>query len=228
MMARTAIDEFRLQFPAALEEHGFPHLHLAYWHTCLLSDMFSSRSRIPYVMQNCANVVRLLASHPQLLSPLTHHFVALVSLVLVELARLDTWRHDAVKLAKDILECGIAASPWNGMARDRIAEAMAALTRDETAEAAGPNGVNVKNLQQLADVATAADGALASSATVPSAGPGLGPGPATKQEPGPQPPPPTSIPAVVLGQDDSVVPPLRLILGAGYLSVLESWKLLAA
>ena len=203
MLTTSTIEQFRLQFPMVLEEARFQHVHLGYWHTRLLSDMFSPQSRIPFLLQDCSNIIRLLASNPQLLGPLNHHFVTLASLVLVELARIAETRDEATKLIRDILDCGMVSSPWNTAVRDKIAETLPAPTRDATASGAGINDVNVKNLQQLADVATAVDGALGSSAPVP--GPTPAPAPAPAQDdaaPEPHaPPPPTSIPALMSGGD---------------------------
>ena len=208
------MEQYRLQFPNDLDDRQFPVVHLAYWHTRLLSDLFSSAWRAQFALQDCGQIVRLLTSNSQLLTPLNHHFVSLVSLALLELVKGEDTRDEARKLIKDILEYSIAPSPWNGAAREKLAETLRLLTKD-----GADGGMNAKNLQQLADLAAAADGSLPAAAAAVSSGP-----PASAPDPAPM-PTPTSIPGPVSsgeaakedGPSVPAIPDPRPFLKAGYL-----------
>ncbi|KAK4234471.1 glucose transport transcription regulator RGT1 [Achaetomium macrosporum] len=142
-----AAEMLRWLFPADLTN---PVVHLAYWHIQLLSRLCSPLRHLDHILQMSKNMVALLAGNHELVTPLTHHFVALVSLGLLDLARGDDdgTRDEAAKLMKDIIEYSLMPSPWNDAVRKKLAEH---LPGPETAH-------NSKNPRQLANLATAVEG----------------------------------------------------------------------
>ncbi|KAI0142686.1 hypothetical protein GGR57DRAFT_485736 [Xylariaceae sp. FL1272] len=115
-----AIELFREVLPANITPGTHPLLHLVYWHCRLLSYLFQSSSRSMDVLWACKESVSLLLANTQLLSPLNHHFVCLVTLSLLELARVEMTREPASSLLKDLLQSDLAASTWDGVVRERI------------------------------------------------------------------------------------------------------------
>ena len=161
-------------FPAGRTD---PVLHLAYWHIRLLSELLSpDRTQRPLnILQATKNMIGILAGNHDLLNPITHHFGTLAALGLAELQRFADTREEAAKLAKDILDYSIAPSPWNAAVREKLAEQQQMLlARPGTAaSAAGGAGTTSQNLQHLADLATAVDGAVTAAAAA-AAGAGDG------------------------------------------------------
>lgn len=137
--------------PADFEDPRHPSLQLAYWHLTLLSDLARETivpwTRLAHVVDAVAKMVDLLAANPHILTPLTHHFVVLAALVLVELTRDEITRPKALQLSNALLGCGLSSSaPWT-------AEALGILER---AVAEAKEGT-VKPLQQLAELAATTD-----------------------------------------------------------------------
>ncbi|KAM7207291.1 hypothetical protein V8F20_002353 [Naviculisporaceae sp. PSN 640] len=149
-------ESVRWQFPADLDEVREPALHLAYWHFRLLAQLFSSHWSPDLALQCCRNMVRLLLGNASMINPLTHHFVSLCSLVLMELTKVDNIniRDEATKLAKNLVEFSVAPSPWNNVVLNTLAKKIAVPQLDKET---GQRGTS-QNLQQLADVAATVDG----------------------------------------------------------------------
>lgn len=147
--SEVVAESFRWQFPNELDETSEPGLHLAYWHFRLLGQLFSTPN-LDFVLQICKNLIRLLTSNSQLLNPLTHHFICLSSLVILELTKVDSLREEATKLAKDIIDFSVAPSPWNAAVRDKLAERT-------TARPSTSSVLHTHTLHQLADLATAVE-----------------------------------------------------------------------
>lgn len=154
-------------FPAGRTD---PVLHLAYWHARLLSELISPdrRQRPINILQATKNIIEILAANHDLLSPITHHFGTLAALGLAELQRFQETRDEAAKLTKDVLDYSIAPSPWNAALRVKLAEQQQQhqqqQARPDTASSvAGGGDATSQNLQQLADLATAADGSAAAA-----------------------------------------------------------------
>lgn len=153
-MTRT-LGDLRLQFPSNLNPTEHPHLHLSYWHTALLCDLFTP-TRLHFMLQDCARIVHLLLDNANTLFPLTHHFLALVSIVLTELIKVDETHEEATELVKRLTERDIAPSVWVAQIREKTIETLRSVSqpvKDQSIETKG----NVKMLQQLADLATAVD-----------------------------------------------------------------------
>ncbi|KAJ4392786.1 Glucose-responsive transcription factor [Neurospora sp. IMI 360204] len=181
-LLNALMESFRWQFPADLitSPSSDPTLLLAYWHVRLLVDLCSGGTKADFALQDCANIVGILTGNPELLTPLNHHFISLVSLALLELEKLERTRDDAGRLLKDLLDFRVAASPWTGVVRDKIMSA--SLVNRERSSTAVVNGNHNSNaassqsqvqshlqaalqsqslsqpLQQLADLATVAAG----------------------------------------------------------------------
>lgn len=183
-MTTLATELLRWTFPA---EQTDPILHLSYWHIRLLSELLSSPSirRRENILQCAKKLVDLLAGNHDLLSPLTHHFVVLASLGLLDLVA-NTGNGDddglrseeAVRLGKNVLEFSLSPSPWNTAVREKLAARLLDIparlgtsagagnnTAAAAAAAAAATGVggagSSQNLQQLADLATAVESSVA-------------------------------------------------------------------
>jgi hypothetical protein len=152
-----------------------PVLHLAYWHVRLLSDLVSPPTRAarqPNMLHATGNVVSLLASNHDLLSPLTHHFLVLASLALLELSSVEDAeevREEAARLVKLVLEFSLSPSPWNVAVRERLGEVVVS-TRLGTGTGTGQGTTASRNLQQLADLATAVENSVATAAAAADGG----------------------------------------------------------
>ncbi|KAK3902679.1 glucose transport transcription regulator RGT1 [Staphylotrichum tortipilum] len=157
-LGNASTQMLRWVFPAGRTD---PVLHLAYWHARLLTELLSPdrRQRPLNILQATRNIVRLLADNQEMLSPLTHHFMCLAALGLVELGRFGETRRESAGLVEDVLGYSMARSAWSGAVRNRLAE----LLPGEKV-AAGPN------LQQLAELATAVDGSVVTAAAAGPAG----------------------------------------------------------
>ncbi|KAK3492811.1 uncharacterized protein B0T23DRAFT_150300 [Neurospora hispaniola] len=181
-LLNALMESFRWQFPADLitSPSSDPTLLLAYWHIRLLADLCSGGAKADFALQDCANIVGILTGNPELLTPLNHHFISLVSLALLELEKLERTKDDAGRLLKDLLDFRVAASPWTSVVREKIMGV--SLINKERSSTAVVNG-NHNNtgpsnqsqvqshlqavlqsqslsqpLQQLADLATVAAG----------------------------------------------------------------------
>ncbi|KAK3303247.1 uncharacterized protein B0T15DRAFT_401872 [Chaetomium strumarium] len=101
-----------------------PVVHLAYWHVQLLTKLASPLRRPENVLHASKDMVALLARNHERVTPLTHHFVALVSLGLLDLAGPDDdeTRDQAAKLMKDVIEFRLMPSPWNDAVRKKLHE----------------------------------------------------------------------------------------------------------
>ncbi|KAI1118606.1 hypothetical protein F5Y14DRAFT_446968 [Nemania sp. NC0429] len=155
-----SIELFREVLPANITPSTHPILNLVYWHSRLLSYLFQTNAMSKDVIWACKESVGLLLSNTALLSPLNHHFFCLTTLSLLELARLDKTREEAMPLLKDLLERNLAPSTWDGVIRERITERL----RPSTAQSAAD-----QTLQHLAEMATA------SGADTAKPGSGAGP-----------------------------------------------------
>ena len=121
-------------------------LHLAYWHLMLLSELVSSdrMQRPTTVLRATGMLIDLLREKCPWPGPLTHHFAALAAVGLAELSRLEGTRDEAAKLAQELFSyCCVAQSPWHAAVREKVR---------------GYQGLAGRNLQRLADLATAVDG----------------------------------------------------------------------
>ncbi|KAL2149321.1 hypothetical protein VTH82DRAFT_8669 [Thermothelomyces myriococcoides] len=142
-------------------------LDLTYWHIRLVSELLSPDlpERAGNILQATKHLVRLLLAKSDLVSPITHHFVILAALGLLESHRFPDAREEASQLTKDFLEFPIAASPLNGAVHDKLVELQPRPPMTEPSTATTAPITASQNLQQLADLATAVDGSAAATAT---------------------------------------------------------------
>ncbi|KAI5861342.1 hypothetical protein GGS23DRAFT_147449 [Durotheca rogersii] len=143
-----SIELFREILPQSITPASHPVLHMVYWHTRLLVYLFQTNAKSTDILWACRELVTLLLTNTQLLSPLNHHFFCLTTLSLIELKKVEATHDEADSLLKQLLESNLAPSTWDATIRDRISEAI----RPSTAQAAAS-----QSLQHLADLATATE-----------------------------------------------------------------------
>nr|CDP28281.1 Putative protein of unknown function [Podospora anserina S mat+] len=110
--ALMAAEMVRLAFPTGAVSTG-PVVQMAYWHVQILRQLVGA-SRVPLrILEACKSQVSLLANSHEVVCPLTHHFLGLVGVALVELGRVKETEEEAGELVGYLLEYRIAASSWN-------------------------------------------------------------------------------------------------------------------
>lgn len=173
------MEMWRADFPGDIPPNVQPVLHLSYWHCRLLAFLFMPSSLITDVTWAVRESVRLLTSHPQMVSPLNHHFTALTTLCLIEMAKVDKSREEATQLLSNLVDANISPSMWDDAIRSRIRDALQPSTSSVAQTTAS------QSLQRLADLATSTEGDGAGNNNgVPGAVPSVSP--AEKSERGPK------------------------------------------
>ena len=157
-----AVESFRLNLPHHVTPGSHPVVHLAYWHCRLLAYLLMPSALSTDVFWAATEAVKLLLRHPQLRSPLNHHFSTLVTATLMELSDVSKTRDEALKLLRELYDKPFAPSAWDGAVSFAIAEK---ITRPGTSS----GGMNSHNLQHLADLATATTEIAAAAAAVHAA-----------------------------------------------------------
>lgn len=142
---------WRAHFPGDILPNVEPVLHLAYWHCRLLAFLFMPSALVTDVTWAVRESVRLLTSHPQMVSPLNHHFTSLTTLCLIEMAKGEKSHEEATQLLSNLLDASIAPSAWDESIRAKIRDAL----RPSTSSAA--EATASQSLQHLADLATAVE-----------------------------------------------------------------------
>lgn len=145
------MEMWRADFPGDIPPNVQPVLHLSYWHCRLLAFLFMPSSLITDVTWAVRESVRLLTSHPQMVSPLNHHFTALTTLCLIEMTKVDKSREEATQLLSNLADANIAPSAWDDAFRARIRDAIQPST------SAAAQATASQSLQHLADLATSAE-----------------------------------------------------------------------
>lgn len=145
------MEMWRADFPGDIPPKVQPVLHLSYWHCRLLAFLFMPSSLITDVTWAVRESVRLLTSHPQMVSPLNHHFTALAALCLIEMAKVDKSREEATQLLNNLVDANIAPSTWDETFRARIRDAIQPSTSTAVQATAS------QSLQHLADLATSTE-----------------------------------------------------------------------
>jgi hypothetical protein len=144
-----SMELFRDMLPSSITPTSHPVLHLAYFHCRLLAYLFQTTAKASDILWPCQQLVGLLTTNSQLLSPLNHHFTSLTALTLLELQKVDAHREETSLQLRVLLESTVAPSAWDTMVRDRIAEHIRPGTANSIGAAA------TQGLQHLADLATA-------------------------------------------------------------------------
>lgn len=147
------MEMWRADFPGDIPPNVQPVLHLSYWHCRLLAFLFMPSSLITDVTWAVRESVRLLTSHPQMVSPLNHHFTALTTLCLIEMTKVDKSREEATQLLSNLVDANISPSTWDNAIRARIRDALRPSTSSVLAQTTAS-----QSLQHLADLATSTDG----------------------------------------------------------------------
>lgn len=142
-----AVDSFRLNFPPHLTPTTYPVPHLAYWHCRLLAYLFTPSALSTDALWAARESLHVLTQHPLLRTPLNHHFSSLTAGVLLELAKVDRTRDEALKVLRDMVATPFSPSAWDNAIRAKISDKLRPVT--------GSGGIDSQNLQHLADLATA-------------------------------------------------------------------------
>lgn len=145
------MEMWRADFPGDIPPKMQPVLHLSYWHCRLLAFLFMPSSLITDVTWAVRESVRLLTSHPQMVSPLNHHFTALTALCLIEMTKVEKSCEEATQLLSDLADANIAPSAWDEAISAKIRDAI----RPSTSTAAQTTAS--QSLQHLADLATSTE-----------------------------------------------------------------------
>lgn len=145
------MEMWRADFPADIPPNVQPVLHLSYWHCRLLAFLFMPSSLITDVTWAVRESVRLLTSHPQMVSPLNHHFTALTTLCLIEMAKVEKTREEATQLLSNLVDANISPSTWDDAIRIRIRIAL------QPSSSSAAQTTASQSLQHLADLATSTE-----------------------------------------------------------------------
>ncbi|OHW95997.1 C6 finger domain-containing protein [Colletotrichum incanum] len=149
------VEDFREDLPAHIEAGLYPVVHLVYWHCRLLAYLLNPSARSTDALWPAQELINLLVSHSQLITPLHHHFTVLAVITLIELAKVDKTKEDATRLLGEFRDSSLPASVFDGLVRDKIADHLRPST--SAAAASAPSAMEAaasQGLQHLADLAT--------------------------------------------------------------------------
>ncbi|KAK2061600.1 hypothetical protein LY76DRAFT_507577 [Colletotrichum caudatum] len=155
------VEDFREDLPAHIEAGSYPVVHLVYWYCRLLAYLLNPSAKSTDALWPSQELVNLLVSHSQLITPLHHHFTVLAVLILVELAKVDKTKEDATRLLGEFRDSSLPASVFDGLVRDKIADHLRPST--SAAAASAPSAIEAaasQGLQHLADLATLSSAAV--------------------------------------------------------------------
>ena len=161
------LDRFRESVDTVLHSH--PIVHLSYWHVkalvrCYTQTSISSTDELLDAVTVTTNILNSKINPP---SPLTHHFVALAVLVLVQLAGVKETRENALRGLHDLadaLEKGRILAPatrgdgpagWDSVIMERISKRLQQAQHAQQQQS-GPSdatAIDRGGLQHLADLA---------------------------------------------------------------------------
>ncbi|KXH46813.1 hypothetical protein CSIM01_06878 [Colletotrichum simmondsii] len=163
------VEDFREDLPAHIEPNIYPVIHLVYWHCRLLAYLLNPSAKSTDVLWPSQELINLLIGHSQLITPLHHHFTVLAVLTLVELAKLDKTKEEAIRLLGEFRDSSLPASVFDGLVRDKIADHLRLSTNTTTAPA--PSAMEAaasQGLQHLADLATLSSAAVEKTEEAPT------------------------------------------------------------
>jgi hypothetical protein len=146
------LEDQRTELPDRIRPEDHAIVHLQYWHAQLLTHLFDINISAKSALHFCHQIVRLLITSKGVVSPINHHYVALVTLVLLELAEVDNARDSAKEYLTDLINNPIAPSPWNSHILGMVREKLDISMRGDEASAA--EQMVHENLRRLARAAT--------------------------------------------------------------------------
>jgi hypothetical protein len=170
MMFRGELERCREGFPESFfPPSKAPVIHLVYWFLRIMVELKVPTSELEEILDPAMHIVTQLTHNSSLMSPLTHHATALVTLTLIDLLNYDKTKESAEAGLKALVENRIAPSGWDSAIRDLIVNK---LSRSASAGAGAAESQQAltasQGLQRLADLATATEGDLADAAAVES------------------------------------------------------------
>ncbi|KAL9087590.1 MAG: hypothetical protein Q9159_003540 [Coniocarpon cinnabarinum] len=129
------LDRFRESVESVLL--GAPNLlHLSYWHVRLMVLRLSPSTSAAELLTPATRMARFLNSTNTPLTPLNHHFAALASMTLVELADFEATREESMRGIEEILEAHSGkrgfegrenSTGWDGAIRELLVKRKANL-----------------------------------------------------------------------------------------------------
>ena len=125
-----------------------PLPYLVMWHLRILSCLCFPDPNSEALLELCKDSAALLIGNADFVSPLSHHFACLTTMVVLELSKVDATREEALNLLKEITDGRLPSSPYDRAIGDKILERLRPTTT---------GSINSQHLQQLADLATATD-----------------------------------------------------------------------
>ncbi|KAF4631153.1 hypothetical protein G7Y89_g6986 [Cudoniella acicularis] len=167
-LLRGELERWRESLPPSIfPPSNSPLVHLCYWSLRILMELRLPDIE-PYGLLTAAmNIVTQLTHNSTLITPLTHHATLLCALALIELTASDNTRNEAEGGLKSLLESQIAPSSCVTFVRELITKKLRPAPNVGTSN---PNNTNApesqhdvtssQNLQRLADLATATEGAM--------------------------------------------------------------------
>jgi len=153
------IDRFRESVEGLLQ--GTPNLvHLTYWHVRLLVLRLTSSTSPHELLTPAMRMAKILNSVYMVITPLSHHFVALSALTLVELSDFEETRRAAESGMDEIIQAltsrKVLTSKEDGLGWDSAVRELV-MKRKMQISASGDRGsatgVAAVGLQHLADAA---------------------------------------------------------------------------
>lgn len=144
----SIVENSRLFLNPDMTDSTHPLIFLTYWHFRTVAYLLMPTVTWEQIIWLTDKTTAILVANPQLQTPLTHHFTALVARCLLELAKHDKSRDEATQRVKDLLESVMAPSAWDEAIREKVADSI--LPAQYSVEATAS-----QSLQRLADLATA-------------------------------------------------------------------------
>ncbi|KAJ2898575.1 uncharacterized protein MKZ38_003820 [Zalerion maritima] len=164
------VDSWRRALPNSVTPTTHPVVHIAYWHSKVISYIISCAPPSNDVvklrqLQWCVSkLVTSLTESPQLPAPFMHHFASLACLAIGELKKVPEARGEASDLASQLLEANVSVEAWRDSIRHLIEHAKD--DADGSIATATAQSAASQGLQHLADLATTG---LAAAGDVPEA-----------------------------------------------------------
>ena len=153
------LDQWRRNIPEKITPSSYGLVHLAYWHAralnCIAScaPPFNDTGKTREVFWAISGLIEQLARSHQQASPLTHHFVVLAVMSLLELTRAPELRDRVNSRLYEMADMDFEASTWIDVVRDMITNA----NESGVLGGAGPSiaqSTASQSLRHLADLAT--------------------------------------------------------------------------